>query len=87
MKTVLKKKLAEVKVKNALNQKDTLRYLGIGYRSLQIIIEAGELPSRFIGKQRMFTKANLDQWLEGKPGEKLSVRQKPWGRKKETKPE
>lgn len=64
------KRLDEV-VAPAVRRRDAAAYLGVSVRTLQRIVDAGELRQYWVGENSMFRRSDLDQYLANHTPEKV----------------
>lgn len=50
---------------NFLNMMGAAAYLGICYRRLRALVDAGAIPFRKVGARYLFSTDALDQWAAG----------------------
>ena len=53
----------------AVRGKSAARYLGVSYGSVRLMVKRGELPSRRIGRCRIFLLEDLNDFLRSRPTE------------------
>ena len=53
----------------ALRAKDAGAYLGVSPWTVRVLAKRGELPSRLIGRARVFLVQDLDGFLQSRPME------------------
>tara|TARA_R100001163_G_C4956866_1_gene122317 strand:+ start:216 stop:398 length:183 start_codon:yes stop_codon:yes gene_type:complete len=52
--------------KNYLNRFEVAKYLGVSIRYIDILIKEKSIPFARLGKRIIFSKGNIDKWLDKK---------------------